>query len=71
MIYAVWENIIYPIISIGKSPFQLVYGKDDIFPTNLAFPVLKFLQESTDEPDDLSRRINQSIELNENRDEIQ
>ena len=56
--------------STGKSPFQLVYGKDAIFPTNLAFPALKFLQDSTNEPDDFSRRINQIIKLNENRDEV-
>ena len=37
----------------------------------MAFPVLKFLQDSTDEPDDFSRRIKQIIELNENRDEVQ
>jgi len=51
--------------------FQLVYGKDEIFPTNLAFPILKFLQDSIDEPDNFSRRINQVIDLNENRDEFQ
>jgi len=71
LIYAVWANRITPKRSTGKSPFQLVYGKDAIFPTNLAFPVLKFLQDSTDEPDDFSRRINQIVELNENRDEVQ
>jgi len=58
LIYVVWENRITPKRSIGKSPFQLVYGKDAIFPTNLAFPILKFLQDSTNEPDDFSRRIN-------------
>ena len=44
LIYAFWENIISPKRSTGKSPFHLVYGKDVIFPTNLAFLVLKFLQ---------------------------
>eukprot|EP00253_Pinus_taeda_P024357 PITA_24357 len=67
----VWENRITPKRSTTKSPFQLVYGKDAIFPTNLAFPGLKFLQDSTEELDDFSRRINQIIELNENRDEVQ
>ena len=71
MIYVVWANIITPKRSTGKSPFQLVYGKDAIFPINLAFPVLKFLQDSTDEPNDFFRRVNQIIELNENRDEVQ
>eukprot|EP00253_Pinus_taeda_P030989 PITA_30989 len=69
--YAVSANRITPKRSTGKSPFQLVYGKDEIFLTNFSFPVLKFLQDSTDEPDDFSRRINQIIELNENIDEVQ
>eukprot|EP00253_Pinus_taeda_P010010 PITA_10010 len=71
LIYAVWANRITPKRSTGKSPFQLIYGKDAIFPTNLAFPVLKFLPYSTDEPNDFSRRINQIIELNEKRDGVQ
>jgi len=70
LIYAVWENRITPKRSTNKPPLQLVYGKDAIFPTSLAFPVLKFLQDSTNEPDDFSRRINQIIELNENGDEV-
>ena len=71
LIYAVLSNRITPKRSTGKYPFQLVYGKDAIFPTNLSFPVLKFLQDSIDEPDDFSRRINHTIEINENRDEVQ
>lgn len=51
-------NRITPKRSTIKSPFQLVFGKDAIFPTNLAFPILKFPQDSIDEPDDFSRRIN-------------
>jgi len=43
LIYVVWANRITPKISTGKSPFQLVYVKDAIFPTNLAILVLKFL----------------------------
>ena len=71
LIYEVWANRITPKRSTDKSPFQLFYGKDATFPTNLAFTVLKFLQDSIDEPDDFSRRINQIIELNENKDEVQ
>lgn len=71
LIYAVWVNKITPKRSTGKYPFHLVYGKYAVFPTNLAFPVLKFMWDSTNEPDDFSRRINQIIELNENRDEVQ
>ena len=70
LIYVAWANIISPNRSTSKSPFQLVYGKEAIFPTHLAFPVMRFLQEANEEPNDFSRRINQIIELNENRDEV-
>ena len=43
VIYALWDNKNSLKRSIGKSPFQLVYGKEDIFPTCLSFPVKKFL----------------------------
>ena len=48
----------------------MVYGKEAIFPNNLASPIMKFIQESYEEKDDFSRIINQIIELNEDRDEI-
>lgn len=69
--YAVWENRVSPKISTGKSPFQPVYGNEVIFPPQLTFPIMKFLQESYEEIDDFSRRINQIIELNQDRDEVQ
>lgn len=71
LIHAICENRFSPKRSIGKSPFQLVYGKEEIFPTHLALPIMRFLQESYKEKDDFSRRINQIIELNYDRDEIQ
>ena len=36
-----------------------------MFPIQLAFPVAQFMQESQDEPDDITRRINQLVELEE------
>lgn len=70
LIYALWAKRISPQISTHKSHFQLVYGKEAIFPTHLSFPVMKFFQESNEERDDFSGRINQIIELNENINEV-
>lgn len=52
------------------SPFQLVYGVDEIFPTSLGIPVLKVLQESQVEINDLQRRINQTIQFLQAREEV-
>jgi hypothetical protein len=43
--YALWIDRVSTKKSIVTSPFQLVYRKDVIFPTQLGLPVLKFLQE--------------------------
>ena len=58
LIYALWANRVSHKISTGKSPFHLVYGKEAIFPAHLTFLVMKFLQESNEEPNEFSRRIN-------------
>jgi len=64
LIYVVWADMISPKRSTGKSPFQLVYGNEAIFPTHVAFLVMRFLQEENEKLDDFSRRINHIIELN-------
>jgi hypothetical protein len=53
--------------SIGTSPFQLVYGTNVVFPIQLGFPVMKFLQDEVEEPNDVQRRIFQLIEVQQNR----
>lgn len=55
LIYAFWGNRISPKRSTGKNNFQRVYGKEAIFPTHLDFPIMKFLQEENEEPDDFSK----------------
>lgn len=52
------------------SPFELVYGIDTVFPTSLAVPVVKLLQEESSEEDDFQRRINQMIHLQQTREEV-
>ena len=52
------------------SPYQLVYGTDAIFPTNLGVPVIKLIQEVKSEDNDVTRRINQTIHLHQTREEV-
>ena len=52
------------------SPFELVYGVDMVFPTSLAVPVVKLLQEASSEDDHMQRRINQMIHLQQTREEF-
>ena len=52
------------------SPFELVYGVDTVFPTSLAVPVVKLLQEAGSEDDHMQRRINQMIHLQQKREEV-
>jgi hypothetical protein len=41
--YAMWADRISTKRSLGTSPFQLVYGIDVVFPTQLGLPTLKLL----------------------------
>jgi hypothetical protein len=65
--YALWADMIITKNSLGTSPFQLVYGLDVVFPTQLGLPVLKFLQEEAKEPNDIHRMIFQIIEVQQTR----
>jgi hypothetical protein len=49
--------------SLGTSPFQLVYGTEAIFPTQLALPVAKFFQDLEGEINHMVRRIHQIVEV--------
>ena len=53
--YAFWADRITIKKEIGTSPFQLVYGTDVVFPIQLGIPVMKFLQNSQEEPNDIQR----------------
>ena len=52
------------------SPYQLVYGMDAVFPTSLGVPVMKILQEVQIEENDMQRRINRTIHLQQTREEF-
>ena len=55
---------------IGMSPFQLVYGIDVVLPINLSLHVMKLWQDANEEPNDVMRRMNQIIEVQQNRVEV-
>lgn len=70
LVNALWADMLTTKKSIGMYPYQLVYGIDAIFPTSFGICVLKMLQELEVEPNDLPTRINQTIHLQQLRDEV-
>ena len=64
--YALWADRIPIKKAIGTSPFQLVYGTDVVFPIQLGIPVMKFLQDSQEEPGGIQIRMYALIELQQN-----
>ena len=65
--YALWADRISTKRAIGIPPFQLVYGTEVVFPGSLRVPVMRYFQEQKEEPNQIQRRINQIIELEEQR----
>ena len=41
---ALWENQITPKVSIGNSPYCLIYGRESVLPSNLLLPSLQIAQ---------------------------
>ena len=64
--YALWEKQIGTKKSIGTSPFQMVYGTNVVLPINLVLPMMKLWQDEKEEPNHVTRRINQLIEVQQN-----
>eukprot|EP00253_Pinus_taeda_P024960 PITA_24960 len=56
--------------SIGMSPYELVYGMEAKFPSSLGIPTIKLLQEIQVEPNDMQRRVNQTIHLQQTREQV-
>ena len=69
--FALWADRVTIKKSIGTSPFQLVYGVDAVFLVQLVAPVIKFMQEINEEPDDIRRRMFQIIQLQQERETIE
>ena len=69
--YALWADRITVKQAIGTSPFQLVYGTEVVFRVQLGIPVMKFLQNCQEEPNDMQRRIYEMIELQQNKEKVE
>jgi len=52
------------------SPFQLVFGTDALFPSFMGVQVMKIIQEIQSEPNDVQKRIYQTIQLQQSREEV-
>eukprot|EP00253_Pinus_taeda_P030829 PITA_30829 len=70
LINALWADRLSTKRSIGMSPYELVYGMEAKFPSSLGIPVIKLLQEIQAEPNDIQRRINHTIHLQQTREQV-
>jgi hypothetical protein len=61
--FALWDYIVTTKRALGLSPFQLVYGFEAIFPSQLTLLVAKLFQEYQGESDHMIRRIQQLVEV--------
>jgi DNA-binding transcriptional regulator PaaX len=68
--FSLWADRVTTKRSLGVSPFQLVYGVEAIFPSHLALHVEKFFQDYQGEPDDMIRRIQQLVEVQQTREQL-
>jgi ribonuclease HI len=68
--FALWADRVTTKRSIGISPFQLVYGAEAVFPSQLAIPVEKFFQDYQEEPNDMIKRIHQLVEVQQVREQV-
>jgi hypothetical protein len=68
--FSLWDDRVTTKKSLGISTFQLVYGIEVVFPTQLALPVAKFLQDLEEEPDHMVRRIHQMVEVQQTREQV-
>jgi hypothetical protein len=48
----------------------MMYRREFVFPTQLGLPILKFLQEELEEPNDIQRRVFQIIEVQQSRESL-
>eukprot|EP00253_Pinus_taeda_P011268 PITA_11268 len=68
LIFALWADRITQKASIGTSPFNLVYGKEAILPTNLVLPSLALVQFIEQTPSSsIQLRHDQILKLEEER----
>jgi hypothetical protein len=68
--FSLWADRVTTKKSLGLSPFQLVYGIEVVFPTQLALPVANLLQDYEGEPNHVLRRIHQMVEVQQIREQV-
>jgi ribonuclease HI len=68
--FALWADRVTTKKSLGLSPFQLVYGIEAVFPTQLALPVADLLHDHEGEPNLTLRRIHQMVEVQQIREQV-
>ena len=57
-------------MSTTISHFQLIYSIDVVFPISLSQRVMKLMQDKEEEPNDLTRRMNQLIEVKHTKEQV-
>ena len=57
-------------MSTTISHFQLIYSIDVVFPISLSRRVMKLMQDKEEEPNDLTRRMNQLIEVKHTKEQL-
>jgi hypothetical protein len=62
--FSLWAERVWTNRSLGISPFQLVYGVEAIFPSQLALPVEKFFQDYQGEPEHMIKGFNSWLKCN-------
>eukprot|EP00253_Pinus_taeda_P022399 PITA_22399 len=68
LIFGLWADRITQKASIGSSPFNLVYGKEAVLPTNLVLPSLALVQFIEESPSSsIQLRHDQILKLEEER----
>jgi hypothetical protein len=68
--FVLWDDRVTTKRCLGVSPFQLVYGVEAIFPSQLALSVVKLFQKYQGEPGDMIRRILQLVEMQHTREQV-
>jgi hypothetical protein len=68
--YALWANQIGTKKLMGMSPFQLVYGTDVFLTINISLTMMKLWQDANEEPNNVTIRMYQIIEVQKNRVEV-
>jgi hypothetical protein len=68
--FSLWADRVTTKKSLGLSPFQLVYGIEVVFPTQLALHVANLFQDFEGEPNHVVRRIHQMVEVQQIREQV-